>query len=246
MPQSDIDEAIIVDAEAGHYRTTKTWVLGRFLRDENGRLSDKLKSEATHQRWTTKEEIHVPTVQLENLSNPAQPKQPWEALRITVYEVDPDPPCPHGVPTLDLVWYSGFAIIFIQLVIAMLAWVLNANWTIFLVTATGNALALAGGSLPQWKVEKWSCPKTGGGTVIITQGNGSRHAIVILGRWREMIGLDLEVLARGMRTARASLVTRIASVVLALLWIVLLVTVAGLRENTWCMSFFILDILDLS
>lgn len=246
MPHADIDEVIVVDAEAGHYRTTKSWVLGRFLRDEDDRLSDKLKSEAAHRRWTTTEEIHATAVQLEDLSSPVQPKRPWEALRITVYDVHPDPPCPHGVPTLDLVWYSGFAIIFIQLVIGMLAWVLNANWAIFLVTAAGNALALAGGSLPQWRAEKWSCPKTGGGTVILTQGNGSRHAIVILGRWRENIGLDLEVLGRGMRTVRASIVTRIASVVLALLWIVLLITVAGLRENTWCMLFFILDILDLS
>jgi hypothetical protein len=125
---------------------------------------------------------------------------------------------------------------FIQLAIAMLPWVLNANWGIFLVTAAGNILALVGSSLPQWRAEKWACPKTGGGTVIITQGNGSRHAVVILGRWRENIGLDLEVRGRDMRAVRASRVTRVASAVLALFWIVLLIAVAGLRENTWCMS----------
>lgn len=64
-----------------------------------------------------------------------------------------------------------------------------------MVTVIGNFLALVGSSLPQWNTEKWSCPKEGGATVTITQGNGSRNAITILGKPK--IGLDLEILARG-------------------------------------------------
>ena len=66
----------------------------------------------------------------------------------------------------------------------------------------------------------------------VAQGNGSHHAIVILGK--KGVGLDLEILAQGTRTERASWVARIATGVLALLWIILLLTVAGIKQNTWC------------
>jgi hypothetical protein len=236
MPDADIDNTLVVDAETGHHRTTKSWVLGRLLRDEDDRLNKTMKNEAAHVPPTTVEDIHDPAVQPGHQHGSRPPKQPWEALRVTIYEVDPNPPCPHGVPTLDWAWYSGFAVILIQLVIAILAWVLDDNWGTFLVTASGNILALIGGSLPQWREEKWSCPRKGGATVILTQGNGSRHAIVILGQRKEKIGLDLEIMARGMRTVHASWTTRVSSAVLAFLWIILLITVSGLKENTWCMS----------
>lgn len=158
--------------------------------------------------------------------------KPWEALRVTVLEVEDNPPTPHGVPKLDWVWFSGFGTIIIQLAISAVPWIIHGNWETCMVTLVGNSLALIGGSLPQWRREKWACPKKGGATVTITQGNGSRHAITILGK--RGVGLDLEILARGTRTARASLLTRIATTGLAILWILLLVFAAGMQQDTWC------------
>ena len=158
----------------------------------------------------------------------------WERKgpRVTVFEVEDNPPTEHGVPTLDWVWYSGFAVIVIQLGIAAVPWGVNGQWNTFLVTAAGNLFALIGGSLPQWRSEKWACPKKGGDITTITEGNGSRSAIVILRK--KGVDLKFEVLARGTRLAPATLLTRIVTSVLAVLWILLLITVAGIKQNTWC------------
>ncbi|KAI1119808.1 hypothetical protein F5Y10DRAFT_283765 [Nemania abortiva] len=218
MPDADVDGIVVVDVDTGHRRTTKSWVLGRLFRDEDNRLINSLKNEAAH----------VPP---ETGSEP--PKQDWEALRVTIYEVDNKPPRSHGVPTLDWAWYSGLAVIIIQLLIAMRVSILSNTWATFVITASGNALALIGGSLPQWRREKWGCPKDGGPTVVLTQGDGSRHAIVVIGAKKERIGLDLRVLAWGMRTTRASWVTKVTYAVLALLWVILLIAVSSLKEDTW-------------
>ncbi|KAF7887149.1 uncharacterized protein EAF02_003796 [Botrytis sinoallii] len=67
--------------------------------------------------------------------------------------------------------------------------------------------------------------------VTLTQGNGSRHAVVILGEKKG--GLDLEILARGTRTSAPSRVTRLAVALLAIQWIGLLITADGLVIDTW-------------
>jgi hypothetical protein len=99
----------------------------------------------------------------------------------------------------------------------------------------GDLLAIVEGSLPKWKREKWACPKKGGATVTITQGNGSRHAMVIVGK--KGVGLDLEILALGTRTAHVSRATRVATAVLTFLWILLMISGSGLKIGTWCKSF---------
>ncbi|RFU34668.1 hypothetical protein B7463_g1594, partial [Scytalidium lignicola] len=122
-----------------------------------------------------------PGTQLSTKPTQAKQGKPWEALRISVFEVIDDPKYVQGLPHRDWVWFSGFAVILVQMVIATLPWILNDEWGTFLITACGNFLALLQGSLPQWKEEKWACPKQGGATVTLTQGNGSRHAMLILG-----------------------------------------------------------------
>ncbi|OTB08093.1 hypothetical protein M426DRAFT_317197 [Hypoxylon sp. CI-4A] len=225
MPDTDMGNANVIGAVSGHSRSTKSWVLGRLLRDEDDRVDEEMRDEQSHIPPTVPGEA-PPT----NRQVPTQAPE-WEALRVTVYEVDENPPAPHGVPTLDWVWFSGIAVIITQLGISVAPWVVDGDWAVFLITAAGNALALIGGSLPQWRQEKWSCPRKGGATVTITQGNGSRHAVVILGKKGK--GLDLEILALGTRTSRPTFFTRLALAVLAFLWIILLVTVSGLEENTW-------------
>ena len=221
MPAADVDNTIVIGAKSGHARATKSWVLGRLLRDFDDLVDESMRDEQAHV---------PPDTNCEEQSSGRG--KPWEALRVTVLEVEDNPPTAHGVPKLDWVWFSGFGTIIIQLAISAVPWIIHGNWETFMVVLVGNFIALVEGSLPQWGREKWDCPKTGGSTVTITQGNGSRHAVTILGK--RGVGLDLEILARGTRTARASRLTRIATAGLAILWILLLVFAAGMEQDTWC------------
>lgn len=231
MPDSDMSNTLTIAATTGHRRLTKSWVLGRLLRDIDDRYDEEMKDEDEHEPGHqyhgkgTDIAIHPETI------NTPTPRT-WESLRVSVYEFDSEPPCEHGVPVLDWLWYSSCFVIIAQSAISIIPWILYGIWDIFLVTAAGTVLALVEGSLPQWREEKWACPKKGGATITITQGNGSRHAIVIKGQ--KDIGLDLEILAQGTRTARATRFTRLATTVLAFLWVVLLMLVAGLKQYSWC------------
>jgi hypothetical protein len=232
MPDTDMANTLVIGADTGHIRTTKSWVLGRLLRDFDGHLDDELRDEAAHvppdeEHKSRKFGLVSPLAHIGHTQQKA-----WEALRVSVYKVDDEPPCDHGVPALDWVWFSGFVVIAVQLVISIIPWIINKDWSIFLVALSGNVLALVGGSLPQWREEKWACTKKGGATITLTKGNGARHAIVIIGR--KGVGLDLEILAMGTRTTYASWSTRIATGILAFFWIVFLITVSGIKQHTWC------------
>ena len=230
MPDACMANTIVVGATSGHVRTAKSWILGKLLKDLEDGMDEEMKDEQAHVP-PGEIEKQAPAVTIEQVQSSAPRRTPREALRVTIFEVDEGPPCQHGVPTLDWVWFSSLAVILVQLVTSLIPWLLNGGWSTFMITLSGNALALIQASLPQWRAEKWACPKKGGSTVTLTQGNGSRHAVVILGK--KGVGLDLEILAQGTRVSRTSWVTNIAAV-LALLWIVLLITVADLKQNAWC------------
>lgn len=65
---------------------------------------------------------------------------------------------------------------------------------------------------------------------VLTRGNGSQHAIVIIGDGK---GLDLEDLAAANVSLFPTRQTRFAVIVFAALWILLLITALGIRKNTW-------------
>lgn len=231
-------ETVVVDAVTGHSRTTRSWLINKLTSYLDDCVDKEMKSELVHQPPR-----NVPPQKSPNPAPSPVPKtkvgvtdtKPWEALRVSVYKIIATPSdCTHGVPCIDWVWASGFVTISIQIAISMLPLVLQKDWITFLVTVIGNSLALSGASLPQWAEEKWACPKGGGSTVTLTRGNGSRHASVILGE--RGVGLDLEILARGTRTSRKTTLTRVLCPVLALVWVVLLITVSGIVQNTWCRS----------
>ncbi|KAK8005904.1 hypothetical protein PG991_012201 [Apiospora marii] len=211
MPATDVPDILLVGAQSGHSRPTRSWVLGRLFRD-------------AHTRATADSRVRGRAA---DKSDPT-----WDALRVSVFEFEQEPRIPHGTPKVDMVWYTGFVVIAIQTMIAIIPWALSDHWTPFLITSAGNLLALLGASLPQWRAEKWACSKKGGSTVVLTQGNGSRFAMVIKGN--KGAGLDLEALATAVDTSRPSLTTRVTSGVLALCWLALLVTVAGVEDQTWC------------
>ncbi|KAK7978735.1 hypothetical protein PG996_004786 [Apiospora saccharicola] len=210
MPATDVPDILLVGAQSGHSRPTRSWVLGRLFRD-------------AHTRATADTRVRGRAA---DKSDPT-----WDALRVTVFEFEQEPRIAHGTPEVDMVWYTGFIVIALQTMIAIIPWAINENWTPFLITSVGNLLALLGASMPQWRAEKWACSKKGGSTVVLTQGNGSRFAMVIKGN--KGAGLDLEALATAVDTSHPSLTTRITSGILALCWLALLVTVAGVQDHTW-------------
>ncbi|KAH6972628.1 hypothetical protein EDB80DRAFT_833937 [Ilyonectria destructans] len=96
----------------------------------------------------------------------------------------------------------------------------------------GILLSFAMGSILQWPKEKWACRRNSSKTVILTRGNGSQHAIVIIGDGK---GLDVEDLAAGPTNvdASTSYTTMVTVIILAAFWILLLITAAGIKQNTW-------------
>ncbi|KAH8723096.1 hypothetical protein GQ44DRAFT_621333 [Phaeosphaeriaceae sp. PMI808] len=229
MPDTDMANILVIGAISGHVRTTKSWVLGRLLRDLDNIVDKEMACEAPHHQ-PDKEHNEHEAIPFPTEGTNTKTKA-WEALRVSVYEVNETPPCGHGVPILDWAWFSGFVIIIIQFGISAIPWALHNDWSAFLLTACGNSLALVEGSLPQWREEKWACTKKGGATVTITQGNGTRHAVVIKGK--RGVGLDFEILAQGTRVTKASPFTRFAIGGLAILWILFLITTSGIKEHTW-------------
>lgn len=147
-----------------------------------------------------------------------------ESLRIDIFEMGPASRC-----RSDLVWWLGWAVIAVQVVIAILPWALFGNWGPFLVTASGSFLSTATCMLPQWRDEKWAGRKLEREKVTcLTQGNGSHHIMVFLGgpgSW------DFESLATG--TARPHTETRWVSLLLTVLWTCLLISVSGLGDGSW-------------
>lgn len=214
MPPTDVPDMLLVVANSGHSRPTRSWILGRLFRDAHSRVTAD-----TRARGRTADK-----------SGPW-----WDALTVCVYEYEQGPQTAHGTPTVDIVWYIGFMVIALQTTIAILPWAINGDWTPLFITSMGNLLALVGASMPQWYAEKWACPKTGGQTVTLTQGNGTRFVMVILGNKHS--GLNLEVLATAVDTSHPSLLTRCTFTILALCWLALLITVAGVEDHTWCKSF---------
>ena len=151
-----------------------------------------------------------------------------------------------GHPTKDRLWYSGIGIALIQLGIAAVPCGLYGQWASLMVTGVGTILAFTTGALPQFGKEKWDCKRRSKKTIALTRkvraGGGGRDVIVIRGAGR---GLDLEDLAQGGRWENQTLWrskigcptvwpwTRSATGLLAACWIVLLITAAGIRGNSW-------------
>lgn len=220
MPETSVPNVVVIDVQSGHTLTTKSWVLGALFRVLEYNVEQDRKGEQPHPPPDTQ-----PVESADNLRS-------WEALRLSVFDTDDTVDYTHGVPCRDWVWYSGFLVIILQLIIAIIPLSLHGEWATFAITVYGNCLALLEGSLPQWRREKWASPKSGSPTTIITQGNGSRHAILILGK--RGVGLDLNILATGAGQNSSSKSTRLIVASLTVNWVILLITAAGLRLNTWC------------
>jgi hypothetical protein len=99
-----------------------------------------------------------------------------------------------------------------------------------MVVLSGNFLALLTCALPQWRQEKWAGGdfRDAQNVTCLTRGNGHLHIMVFIGRKGTF---NLEVLASATSIPKPE--TPVISLVLALLWTCLLISVSGLKEHTW-------------
>ena len=134
------------------------------------------------------------------------------------------------VPKRDWVWWSGYVVLVVQLGLAAVAWGVWGDWVIFAITVGGSVLALTTASLPQWRRERWPCRNGTQKSFVICHGNGCQHALVIYGNGE---GMDLEDLASTGEGVTTQLYTRCVMSLLTVAWVVLLITVSGVKQQTW-------------
>jgi hypothetical protein len=205
MPLPDVP-CRVINLKTGHYRQNESWVIGRLLRD----LELKFALPAGHRR---------PVIRI-----------------LTTADIGANP---RG----DKCWWSFLFFIPAQLLLAAGPLIApRRNWTILMVTSAGSLLATMTSSLPQWRKEKFNCRTNSKETYVLTRGNGHPHVFVIQNGGiyfpnpkdetkTSGISVNLEDLAVAYPATTHS--TRLAVFSLALLWVVFLVTVAGLKADAW-------------
>ena len=224
MPAVDCP-SILINARSGIQRKNLSWMLGRILRDWEKRS----KCVYNGRPALTVSIFKFCEEKYKSVRKHGQPRPtPTDLERNKdklAAEIRFSPPC----PKMDLMWYTGVLVMAVQWAVAAVAGIVEKDWLIMTITISGTFLSLAGGALPQWKQEKWSCrglsePKT----VILTRGNGHRDVMILhsLGA-----GPDLEDLA----TARVSVhwSTFPLLLILALSWVVILLSVSNLYHDSW-------------
>lgn len=223
MPPPDTS-CIVINGKSGYSRDNMSWVLGRLIRDFDGWMDDAVETKIKTMRT---ERIKFLEARDKKKLTPAE-KPEVVSLCVSVYKAVDTP----GSPKADWVWWTGIATAVIQLGVAAALCGKWGDWGIIMITASGILLSFTTGSLSQWAREKWPGRRGTTKNVVLTRGNGSQHAIIILGQG---VGLDLEDLAAsGYNTELStSRFTRGALIVLAAFWILLLITAAGLSAHNW-------------
>ena len=204
MPKPDT-EIQVVNCETGYTRTNNSWVLGRLLRHY---------------------ESSVEKAQL--IENPPANSTGKVSLRIEIFSAKKvNDLGPHPSAT----WWLSWVFIVAHQIFAAIPWVLWGYWPIFMITLCGTLLAILTASIPQWIAEKWSGATLSAQKVkpiALTRGNGHQYVMIILshhGSW------DLETMASNRLNSQPS--TKYFLIPIALFWVVLLLTVTGLKQYTW-------------
>ncbi|KIV79476.1 hypothetical protein PV11_07038 [Exophiala sideris] len=219
----------VINAKSGYVRDNSSWIIGRIVGDYEAWMHKDIKKHLEEMLDAAWEKEKQKAERNQNGSGQDVPRPKQAGLCVSIYRAGP---AKVGYPGYDLVYYIGFATTVLQLGIAAIPCGIFGDWGVLLITVGGILLSFASGSLSQWREEKWACRRNSHKNVILTRGNGSQHAIVVLGTGKS---LDLEDLAAGQTNVNvsASRYTRIVVTVIAALWIILLITAAGLKRNTW-------------
>ncbi|KAH6658184.1 hypothetical protein BKA67DRAFT_557359 [Truncatella angustata] len=222
----------VFNLDSGYYRNNRNWVIGRIVRDHETLMS-------------------------------SQEDAKTKAIRISIFDAESNNNGAHKFVYNSLhIW--GAVVIFIQLAIASIPAAISQGreWGPLALTAFGTALALMVGALPQWAAEKLPKRSASKATYALTAGNGSRDIMVIKGQGN---CIDLEELAisesprngypwtkfpafssaqKHSSQPRAKeawgfptgfLMTCIVTTVSAVLWLLVMISLAGLDEHTWAL-----------
>lgn len=235
----------VVDCGTGRVRVNRSWLLEKALKDSEYWKPNEVKEEEAKQAEICSKNVLMGSEnekkkEYQELSEVILPDHP---LTIAIYTASRA--YRPGTTSHDMLWYSGLLIALVQLGIASIPCALNGRWSILMITGAGTILAFATGTLPQFGAEKWKAPNNTKKTVAVVRGALEEATSILVVRG-EGVGLDLEDLARGesyksvvinrqgrIETQMAWPWTRIATGFLAACWIVLLLTMSGLRYDNW-------------
>ncbi|KAF5722161.1 hypothetical protein FMUND_3123 [Fusarium mundagurra] len=244
MPPPDFS-CLVINGETGYVRENHSWIIGRMVRDFESWMGKQQREQElpasplcrSRSRNSVKdcvESIIKDKDKWDELKDRARqrgkrkPEPPSKAgLCVPIYKAQQ---AIKGYPGYDAPYFAGFLTCIIQVGVAAIPCGIFGDWSILAVTAAGIVLSFAAGALSQWSKEKWACRIDTRKSFVLTRGNGSQYAIVILSEGK---GLDLEDLAAADTGAFAEPGTRLVVVALGFLWILLLITASGIRQNTW-------------
>lgn len=233
MPMPDC-ACKVINGKTGYIRDNSSWIIGRVVRDfekwkddgkKNGPISTRV-NEILGEVWSCEQK--EAEKKMAGAGLPVQ-RCSQAGLCVSIYDAKK---ARKGYSGCDWIYWLGFGTIILQLGLAAIPCGIFGDWSILLITAVGNLLSLTTGLPSQWAREKWACRENATKITILTRGNGNQHAIVIRGQGR---GFDLEDLGTGFINLEAftSMSTRIYVGVHACFWILLLITAAGIKKNTW-------------
>ncbi|KAJ5199643.1 hypothetical protein N7491_009559 [Penicillium cf. griseofulvum] len=256
MPPAPDSSLRVINIGTGYMRFNRSWTLGRVFQNYEYWMPAEVEKRLQNHPVLYQDEeagladTEIPgkaTATTEAYPNSRKFVSPYQArLCVSVYEWALDGPNPVAKPGYDWVYWLGIVVTVVQLGISAIPFGLHRDWSIFLVTVAGTILAYASGALPQWRKEKWACRTLERRKdVALTLGNGTQHVVVVLGAKG---GLDLEDMAGGQllddgeaRARRGRLMqlmspgntTRMMTFLLAVLWLMLLLTSTGIQEHAW-------------
>lgn len=151
LPRPDY-AAKVFNLESGCMHESKSWVVGRLLRD--------LEMQISRDRHDDDDLGGVRISVFEALENENKPTEfSWGTI--------------HGV---------GAFVTLVQLALAAIPIILDRDWTVMMIAVAGTILVQVTGILPQWKAEKLPNRQNSKINFALTTGNGAHDIVVILGR----------------------------------------------------------------
>ncbi|KAI1504738.1 hypothetical protein F5X99DRAFT_370859 [Biscogniauxia marginata] len=220
LPQPDYP-GFVVTINSGDRRQNQSWVIGRLIRD----LELEVESRGDKNRLDS-------------------------GLLVTVFKAVPDDKNKkHGMfkPKRHKLWAIYGVVLVAQILVAFVPLFSptgSKNWSIIVLTAIGNVLAVLTSWLPAMRDAKFKGRKNSDSTYAITRGNGHNHVFIILPDTMERKKLDdgskgdpLSCLRHLEDTAsavhRAGSATRVLATIFAFFWVILLLFVGGLESDSW-------------
>jgi hypothetical protein len=215
MPLSPDSPCTVIDGDSGFVTENKSWILGRIVRDFEIWMDQAVVEKLEHMK-------------LEMIYSAPQKVSSNGRIGLCVSVFEPDFTMQAGLPTRGRSLYIGLLVILLQLGIASIPYGIYGDWSVLLLTAAGNALALLTTSLPEWRREKLAYGRNSKRTSVLTT-TGGQHAIVVRGNGR---GLELQDLAMGI-VGPMTLFTKCIILTLAVFWVAFLITASNEGVGTW-------------